>query len=640
MNNGVAEAVADVPPGVSAALAAAADTRRVMLIGSPNSGKTLLFNRLTGLSQKVANFPGITVELARGRMRHVADIELVDYPGTYSLHPLSGDERVAVDQFRLGLADPATADVVCVIDVTRIEKSLYLTLQVIRQCRAAGKRVLVAANMIDVLEKNDVAIDLAGLAGALDVPVIAISARTGRGLDTLREAIANGAAQAAAPPPSGDLAITPDVLLQQAAHRLAREFGPRGDLLVRTQNRLDAFLLHSWLGGIAFFVVMFVLFQAIFTGAEPAMQAVETGVAALAGLVVPLLGDGLAADFTADALFSGIGAFLVFVPQIFVLTLIVGLLEDSGYMARAALICHRPLKAFGLTGKSFVPMLSGVACAIPGIYAARAIDAPEKRRRTYLAIPLMPCSARLPVYALLIVAFIPPATLAGGLVGLRGLAMFLVYFLGLVLGLTVAALAERRGRRRNPAPDMPFILEMPPYRMPALKPLLLRAVSRCRHFVTKAGGVILAVTITVWLLGYFPNHGADLGQSWLAVIGRAIEPVFAPLGLDWRFGVAILSSFLAREVFVGTLGTIFGIESAEQHMVPLVEQIHATGLTAASGFALLVFFSTALMCVSTMAILARESGSWRLPVKMFIAYGAAGYLGAVAVYQLLSGLGL
>jgi len=616
-----------------------------MLIGSPNSGKTLLFNRLTGMHQKVANFPGITVELARGRMTGVGNIEMFDYPGTYSLHPMSGDERVAVDQFRLGLADPATTHVVCVIDVTRIEKSLYLTLQVIRQCRAAGKRVVVAANMIDVLEKNAVAIDLAGLERALEVPLIAISARTGRGLGELRECLVAGASAPPAPlPPAGNLAsnlaITPDALLQQAAHRLAREYGPRGDVLVKAQNRLDAFLLHSWFGGVVFLAVMFVLFQAIFTGAQPAMQAVEAGIVALAELVVPLMGGGVVADFTADALFSGIGAFLVFVPQIFVLTLIVGLLEDSGYMARAALICHRPLKAFGLTGKSFIPMLSGVACAIPGIYAARAIDAPEKRRRTYLTIPLMPCSARLPVYALLIVAFIPPATLAGGLIGLRGLAMFLVYFFGLVLGLTVAALAERRGRRRAEAREMPFILEMPPYRMPAFKPLVLKAFARCKHFVTKAGGVILAVTITVWVLGYFPNHGADLGQSWLAVIGRAIEPVFAPLGLDWRFGVAILSSFLAREVFVGTLGTIFGIESAEQHMVPLVEHIQATGLTAASGFALLVFFSTALMCVSTMAILARESGSWKLPLKMFVAYGVAGYLGAVLVYRGLTILGV
>ncbi|MDT8408966.1 MAG: nucleoside recognition domain-containing protein, partial [Wenzhouxiangellaceae bacterium] len=294
----------------------------------------------------------------------------------------------------------------------------------------------------------------------------------------------------------------------------------------------------------------------------------------------------------------------------------------------------RPLRFFGLTGKSFIPMLSGVACAIPGVYAARSIDSPRKRRLTYMAVPLMPCSARLPVYALLIAAFIPSTTVMFGLVGLQGLAMFLVYFLGLMLALVVAGLAARRDR--DPAPDVPFVLEMPPYRLPALVPLLRQSLHRSRHFVTKAGGVILGVTVVVWVLGYFPNGGADLQSSWLAAIGRTIEPVFAPLGLDWRYGVAILTSFLAREVFVGTLGTIFGIEFAEENMLPLVERIHASGLETASGVALLVFFSMALMCVSTMVILARESGSWKLPSRMFAAYGIAGYLGAVVIYQVLS----
>lgn len=611
---------------------------KVILVGSPNCGKTLLFNRLTGLKQKVANFPGITVEVASGRLTQRPDLTLVDYPGTYSLHPMAAEERVAVEQFGHGLRDPETALVICVVDVTRLEKSLYLTLQVIRQCRAAGKPVLIAANMIDVLEAHGITMDLAGLAAEVEAPVVPISARTGAGLGELLAHLPQG--PAALPPPDAcrdPLAIAPDMLLQQAAHQLARRYGPTGDVLVRTQNRLDAFFLHSWAGGFAFFLIMYLLFQSIFTWSAPAMDAVEAGLGVLADWVVPWLGSGIAADFTADALFSGIGAFLVFVPQIFVLTLVVGLLEDSGYMARAVLICHRPLRAFGLTGKSFIPMLAGVACAIPGVYAARTIDSPRQRRLTYLAIPLMPCSARLPVYTLLIAAFIPSTTLFGGLIGLQGLAMFGIYFLGLMLGLLVAGLASRRSDK---TPDVPFFLEMPPYRLPALKPLLQRAVHRCKHFVTKAGGVILSVTVVVWFLGYFPGGGGDLSTSWLAAIGRLIEPVFAPLGLDWRFGVAVLSSILAREVFVGTLGTIFGIEQAEQNMVPLIDQIQASGLSIASGLALLVFFSTALMCVSTMAILARESGSWRLPLRMFLVYGVGGYLGAVVVYQLGTLLGL
>ena len=362
------------------------------------------------------------------------------------------------------------------------------------------------------------------------------------------------------------------------------------------------------------------------------MDGVEAILAATASLVVPLIGNQLLQDFTSDALFGGIGAFLVFVPQIFVLTFIIGLLEDSGYMARAALICHKPLRFFGLTGKSFIPMLSGVACAIPAIYAARAIDSPRKRLLTYMAIPLMPCSARLPVYTLLIAAFIPSGTAFGGLVGWQGLAMFCIYFFGMFCGLLVTALVSRTSK--DHFNDLPFVLELPPYRVPGLQPLLRNSWNRSRHFVTKAGKIIFTVTLVIWFLGYFPNFGVDLGASWLGQIGRVIEPLFTPLGLDWRYGVAIFTSFLAREVFVGTLGTIFGIEAADQDMTPLVEHIQASDLTIGSGLALLVFFAIALQCVSTLAILAKESGSGSLAVKMFAAYFLFAYAAAVAVYQL------
>jgi ferrous iron transport protein B len=321
------------------------------------------------------------------------------------------------------------------------------------------------------------------------------------------------------------------------------------------------------------------------------------------------------------------------VPQIFVLTFIIGLLEDSGYLARAALICHKPLRLFGLTGKSFIPMLSGVACAIPGIYAARAIDSPRKRLLTYMAIPLMPCSARLPVYTLLIAVFIPQGTALGGLVGWQGLAMFGIYFFGMFCALLVTSAVSRTAEDHYS--DMPFVLELPPYRVPGLVPILRNAWNRSKHFVTKAGKIIFAVTVVIWVLGYFPNYGADLGESWLGAIGRVVEPVFAPLGLDWRYGVAILTAFAAREVFVGTLGTIFGIEGADENMMPLVDQIQASGLGTGSGLALLVFFAIALQCISTLAILAKESESTGLAVKLFAAYFLLAYLAALAVYQLV-----
>lgn len=604
---------------------------KVLLIGSPNSGKTLLFNRLTGLQQKVANFPGVTVEIARGRFAGLDGVQLYDYPGTYSLQAISGEERVAVDKFREALTESELGLVLCVIDVTRLEKSLYFALQVIRECGRAGKPVRVVANMMDVLAHHDIDIDLDALGEALGAPVLGVSARNGKGLAELESVAAECLEVGCPPTPERE---EPDLLLRGTAHQIARRFGPRGDVLLRTQNRLDAFFLHTAAGGVAFFFVMYLLFQSIFTWAAPAMDGVEFALGWLADRTVPLLGPQLARDFAADAIFSGIGAFLVFVPQIFVLTFVIGLLEDSGYMARAALICHRPLRIFGLTGKSFIPMLSGVACAIPGIYAARSIDSPRKRMLTYLAIPLMPCSARLPVYTLLIAAFIPNSTVFGGLFGLQGLAMFLVYGFGMVCGLLVTAFVSRASQ--NSEPDLPFVLEMPAYRLPSLVPLLRKSWRRCEHFITKAGGVILSVTIVIWVLGYFPNGGTDLGNSWLGHLGQIVEPLFAPLGLDWRYGVAVLTSFLAREVFVGTLGVMFGIEGADENMVPLVETLQDGALSLASGVSLLVFFAVALMCVSTLAILRREAGSNSLAIKLFLAYGVGAYLLALFAYQVVS----
>lgn len=608
--------------------------KRVLLVGSPNSGKSLLFNRLTGLSQKVANFPGITVDVGVGRLQKLPDLELVDFPGTYSLQAISAEEKVAVDQFERALEEPQVEQVLCVIDATRLEKSLYFTLQVIRDCERSGKRVMVLANMVDVLDKHDLDLDYEALAEALHTPVLPISARTGKGVDEVVAQIARNH-QVPMESPRAHLVDTPDELLRGSAHQLAHRYGPRGDVLVQSQARLDGFFLNTLTGGISFFVIMYLLFQAIFTWAAPAMDAVEAILGMIANALVPLIGNQVARDFTSDALFGGLGAFLVFVPQIFVLTFIIGLLEDSGYLARAALICHKPLRVFGLTGKSFIPMLSGVACAIPGIYAARAIDSPRKRLLTYMAIPLMPCSARLPVYTLLIAAFIPSGTALGGLVGWQGLAMFSIYFFGMFCGLLVTALISRTSEDHYT--DLPFVLELPPYRLPGIQPQLRNAWNRSKHFVTKAGKIIFAVTVAVWILGYFPNYGADLGQSWLGFLGRFIEPLFAPLGLDWRYGVAIFTSFLAREVFVGTLGAIVGIEGADENMVPLVDYIQSSGMAIGSGLALLVFFAIALQCVSTLAILSKEAESRGLAVKMFAGYFLMAYCAALVVYQ-ISGL--
>lgn len=602
---------------------------KVLLIGSPNSGKSSLFNRLTGLNHRVANFPGITVDVASGPLARMPDVELIDFPGTYSLQPISAEETVAVEYFKRSLADPEVRHVLCVVDITRLEKSLYFTLQVTRECQRHGKPITVLANMSDVLEANGLTADTEGLSREIGAPVLPVSARKNAGLeavvDRLRKVLISDDSQ------PGRWADTPDALLRGTAHQLSHRYGPQGELLVTRQTRLDRFFLGTLSGGLAFFVIMLVLFQSIFTWAAPVMDMVEGAVVGLGQWLVPMLGHGVFADFVSDAIFSGIGAFLVFVPQIFVLTFIIGLLEDSGYLARAALICHRPLKRFGLTGKSFVPMLSGVACAIPAVYAARAVDSPRQRLMTYLAIPLMPCSARLPVYALLIAAFIPRDSVLG-ILSWQGIALFGVYFFGMTFALLLSGVASRFAL--TPERELPFVLELPPYRLPSIRPIVRSAFNRCKHFVTKAGQVILAVTVVVWVLGYFPNYGTDLGASWLGQLGRLIEPVFEPLGLDWRYGVAVLTSFLAREVFVGTLGTLFGIEGAEDNVVPLIEQLQLSGLSLASGLSLLVFFAIALQCVSTVAIIGRESRSVGFALKMLVSYLIIAYCLALLVFQL------
>ena len=602
--------------------------KNILLVGAPNSGKSALFNQLTGLSHKVANYPGITVDVGTGALRADSRLTVWDFPGTYSLTAVSGEEQVAIDTLRTALKSEEQAVVAMVCDATRLEKSTTYCLQVARECAQAQKPFLVLLNMMDVIESDGLDMDVQGLSKALGVPVFPVSARTGKGLSEVEAVLVSST------PEISTWGDTPDALISGTATQIAERFAPKGDLLVRRQAKLDSWLLGTFSGGLAFVMIMTLFFQAIFTWAAPLMDGVESIVIAMGSLVASVLPDGVLADFVNDAIFGGLGAFLVFAPLVFILTMIVGALEDSGYLARAALICHRPLSFFGLSGKSFVPLLSGVACAIPAIYAARTMSSRQERLLTYVAIPLMPCSARLPVYALLIAILIPDETVLGGIIGWQGLAMSGIYFFGIMTALIVAAVVSRMGDTATSS--QAFILELPAYRMPALKPIMSKSLDRVVHFIRKAGSVIFVVTLVVWFLGYFPNGGEDLSSSWLAALGRFIEPVFSPLGLDWRYGVAIIASFLAREVFVGTLGTIFGIESADEDPASLADQIAASGLTAASGVALVVFFTIALQCVSTVALLAREAKSARFAVQLLLGYLVLAWLVAWLVYSLAS----
>ncbi len=596
--------------------------KSVAIIGKPNSGKSLLFNRITGLSQKVANFPGVTVDVKSGSL---GNLQILDLPGIYTFHAVSSDEDITVDIFSKNIESPDVVAVICVLDATKIQASLRLGLEVQMRAAKVGKPVLFVLNMVDIILENNLEINVDKLSRELGAPVVSVSAKTSMGIENLKELILSAEQ------------ITPvlykNIDYVQRAKEISSGLELNVDLLFKTQNRLDKLLLSSRLGWLFFTLIMLVLFQAIFSWAAPFMDLVETVISKTGELAVSTMAAESLRDFVKDAIFAGLGSFLVFVPQIFFLTFIIGLLEDSGYLARAAVICHRPLKYFGLSGKSFVALLSGHACAIPAIYASRTIESPKSRFLTMLIIPLMGCSARLPVYTLLISAFIPPLTIWGGIFGLQGLTFFTMYLLGLVVGLFVAWVLSKVMNQKQS--DTPFILELPPYRMPHWLPLIRRSFQSCVHFVTKAGFIIFTVTVGVWILGYFPGGSGELESSWLAGLGRLIEPLTESLGLDWKYGVAILSSFLAREVFVGTLGALMGIEDTESHAVGLIEKIQLSGLSMGSGFALLVFYAVAMQCVSTLAILRKELNSWRIPVFLFLGYGFIAYTLAWLVYRTL-----
>jgi ferrous iron transport protein B len=501
--------------------------------------------------------------------------------------------------------------------------------------------MLFALNMIDEVARFGHQIDVDALAADLGCPVAALSAKTLQGVSEFKQ-------QALA---LATLPNTPEATNQQQApaitaadkpanpliksRQLAAKYGIKASIVLKTQNRIDAFMLNNVSGSIAFLLVMFLLFQSIFTFATPLMDGVENALGALAQAITGQIGPGMLSDFLNDAIFGGLGSFLVFVPQIMVLTLIIGLLEDSGYLARAALICHRPLSYFGLSGRSFIPYLSAHACAIPAIMAARTIESPRKRLITMLTIPLMSCSARLPVYALLISVLIPQQQYLGGLINLQGVAFFALYLFGILTALLVSFVLSRTANQDDTKSDMPFILELPTYRLPHWKPLIHRVVQSAKQFIYRAGPVIFVVSLVIWLLGYFPADAGGLEYSYLGQIGHFIEPLFTPLGIDWRYGIAILMSFLAREVFVGALGTLFGMEGADENIAGLAANIQQDGLAFGAGIGILLFYVVALQCVATVATLKAETGSTKLVVGLVIGYGALAYLLAFAAASLL-----
>ncbi|MFO7774488.1 MAG: ferrous iron transport protein B [Candidatus Hydrogenedentota bacterium] len=745
----------------------------IALAGNPNTGKTEVFNALTGLRQATGNYPGVTVERSTGAGRlNGQSVQFLDLPGAYSLAARDPSEEVTVDVIAGRRIDEAPVDaVVAVADASNLERNLYLATQL----RELGKPLVVALNMIDIAERRGLHIDMEALSKALGCPVVPMCARKRQGIESLRAALANALTKSNGYPAQPAVEYPPQLLdaLHQVQKQLTaagepasfgmalrlladaggelesdlgRTLGPAGrDALlslresteselqdsiaaVEAQSRYawirnvlegavqkrkltdrswtgwaDAVLLHRVAGPILFAGIMLFVFQAIFTGSAPLMEAIEDGVAEASVAVEAALPGEITSSLVAQGIMGGVGSVLVFLPPILVLALFIALLEDCGYMARAAFIMDRVFKWCGLSGKSFIPLLTGFGCAVPAIMATRTIESSRERIATILIVPLMSCAARLPVYALLIGAFIPARPVLGGVLGLQGLVLFAVYILGLVIALPVAWLLNRTVLKSEATP---FLLELPTYKMPRVRTIGHKVFLQGKDFVVNAGGIILAMTIVVWALAFFPQeeslpetetpavfaaapgqrplvghaeaprgHEApntihadapseemlgspgQLNNSYLGRIGRTLEPVFKPVGWDWRVGTAVLAAFPAREVVVSATGAIFHLEESGGRRTPayaedrgqaapddqqglrarLQEATWPDGkplFTLPMVLGLLVFTSLCLQCGPTLAVMRRATGSWRWPVSAFVAMTLLAYGGALLTYQL------
>ncbi|MBN8716929.1 MAG: ferrous iron transporter B [Xanthomonadales bacterium] len=593
---------------------------RIALAGNPNCGKTALFNLLTGSRQKVANYAGVTVERKEGWLTLPSGrrCSVLDLPGAYSLHAASLDEAVTRDLIRgFYPGEPAPDLLVCVVDAT----NLRLHLRFVLELRALGRPMLVALNMMDVARRRGIHIDVATLAREIGVPVVETVAVRRDGAQALVQALQQvPAAPPAAPQLPEDAALHAEVRrLLALAVRMPRRTAAIDDAL-------DRWLLHPVIGGLVLALVMFLIFQAVYAWAAPLMDGIEAATAWVGLHVGRVLPEGPLRSLLVDGVIAGAGSVIVFLPQILILFLFILALEESGYLPRAAFLLDRPMAAAGLSGRSFIPLLSSFACAVPGIMATRSIQDPRDRLTTILVAPLMTCSARLPIYTLLIGAFVPRREVFAGL-NLQGLVLFALYMAGILSALLVS-FAMKTWRRD--AGEHPLLMELPSYRLPHPRDLLIGLWERAMIFLKRVGGIILALTVLLWFLLSFPAPppgatGPAIDYSLAGRIGHALTYVFAPIGFNWQICIALIPGLAAREVVVSSLATVYALsagsdDAAAQALAPLIQ----SQWSLATGLSLLVWYIYAPQCLSTLVTIRRETHSWRQTAF------AAGYLFALA----------
>jgi ferrous iron transport protein B len=621
-------------------LAEETHTRRIALVGAPNCGKTALFNALTGSRQKVANYAGVTVERKEGLTTAPSGrrITVYDLPGTYSLRARSPDEEVTRDVVlgrRPGEAQPDV--LVCVADATNLRLSLRLILEL----KSAGRPVVMALNMHDIALRQGLEIDLAKLSAEIGVPVAPTVAVRRGGMTELMAAVEQ--ALLAPPPVQAGGWSAPTASELRAAHKEAERIlkaavkpPKRPDTWT---GRLDSVLLHPVWGTGILLVLLFLMFQAVFTWATPAMDAIDGAFGLLGQGVGQLLPEGLLRSLISDGIIAGVGSVLVFLPQILILFTFIILLEDFGYMARAAFLMDKAMGGAGLHGRAFIPLLSSFACAIPGIMSARVIDSKRDRLTTILVAPLMTCSARIPVYTLIIAAFIPRQTV-WGFASLQGLVMFGLYATGILSALLVAFVIRRLMWRGEVEP---FLMELPAYKRPDPKNVLMNLSLRAKIFLQRAGTIILALMIVVWFLSTFPTApagatGPAIDYSFAGILGHALEPIFRPIGFNWQMTVALIPGMAAREVAVGALGTVYAISdtgSSPAHLGTVL----AGQWSLATALSFLAWYIFAPQCAATLGVVRRETNSLLWPTVMFGYMIALAYLASLATYNIARALG-